>query len=729
MTDNRSYTVWNRLEPLAHDEELTGTLRGELADPLWLLARQRQFGEFAGEDAGSPVSTHVEYYQDPVTRVEVGAETLDYDSTTDAPVETLVEREMVAAEATRADEPDFAPNYAVRAEAGMHFLDRLRRAVDAHPGGGSVPGPDRFDPAYHLGEPEVADAETRRFVDVFDAGDGEARGLDGHAVFDALIDAAPGIDDPETATDWSGLSDPVTLLAADGATGFAVGPFRTAAEGFAEWYADLYAEPTPAEDAWDPDRMEYEARVSAGAGDEETVLAAGEYEGGRLDWYDFETDAGDPIRTEGPDTPKRTLADPPEDSDRPSTELPTKATFRGMPASRLWEMEDANVDLSAIAAAADDLARLFLLEFALIAGDDWFTLPVEAPVGSITRVSELTVTDTFGVTTDPVAPTTERADAEGWDMYTFDLPNHGAPGLFLPPVLGTSLSADPVEDVLFGRDEMANLVFGLERTVESGIGEPLDRTEFRDPSLVVASVNPAPDDLAGRAAADEESVVLRNEGDDALALSEGDLGGWTLRVTAPGESPETFDLGGIEVPAEDAVRIVIGGDAALDTDEVVHMERTAPVLLADATVHVEKPTTEGPGLVAVAPVVRDMLEGLDEYRLATEVEDHWFPYVPTTAADQTHRYELGLLLDADALSETVDRVPEPMGRILDPGACLYEEEVTRSGTRVTRAYQSSAWLDGTTYVWSGREVGPGTGEVSSGLRFDYLESEVPDSEE
>jgi hypothetical protein len=49
-------TVWNRLEGRPRTVEFDAALRAEVRDPLWMLARQWQLGEFRGEDAGSPVS-------------------------------------------------------------------------------------------------------------------------------------------------------------------------------------------------------------------------------------------------------------------------------------------------------------------------------------------------------------------------------------------------------------------------------------------------------------------------------------------------------------------------------------------------------------------------------------------------------------------------------------------------------------------------------------------------
>jgi len=46
---------WNRLEGRPRSDDLTRSVRAEVRDPLWMLARQWQLGEFQGEDNGSPV--------------------------------------------------------------------------------------------------------------------------------------------------------------------------------------------------------------------------------------------------------------------------------------------------------------------------------------------------------------------------------------------------------------------------------------------------------------------------------------------------------------------------------------------------------------------------------------------------------------------------------------------------------------------------------------------------
>src|ERR1700716_2207543 len=93
--------TWARLEALPLTADLQPALEAAIADPLWLLGRQWQFLEFAGEDAGTPIEVRVEgetalvsrYLPGPL-RSDAPARARDYSS--DAlPVEVAVEAEPV----------------------------------------------------------------------------------------------------------------------------------------------------------------------------------------------------------------------------------------------------------------------------------------------------------------------------------------------------------------------------------------------------------------------------------------------------------------------------------------------------------------------------------------------------------------------------------------------------------------------------------------------------------
>ena len=288
-----------------------------------------------------------------------------------------------------------------------------------------------------------------------------------------------------------------------------------------------------------------------------------------------------------------------------------------MPAARFWEFEDAKVDFGSVDAGPTDLARMLLVEFALAYGNDWFVIPIELEVGALYKTRSLVITDTFGVRT-LIKSSSELGEPHSeWRMFQqsylrgSDLVGPAPNTFFLSPSLLTSLESRPIEEVLFLRDEMANLAWGVERLVESPAEGPLNLFE---------------------AYLDQKR---RNVG----------------------EAPE---LPGIE-------------------------------------------------------------QGILRYRLATEIPDYWVPLLPVQT-EKGLRLKRGAVLKTDGSRKTA----HALGRILEPGneLTLFEEEVPREGVRVTRSYQFTRWIDGSSHLWVGRRKGVGRGEGSSGLQFDSLDAKT-----
>src|SRR5260221_2704220 len=67
-----SITSWMRLEPRPRDATMARSLQAQLRDPLWLLTRQWQLGEYAGTDAGSPVQATLGVQTQPLTGYRAG---------------------------------------------------------------------------------------------------------------------------------------------------------------------------------------------------------------------------------------------------------------------------------------------------------------------------------------------------------------------------------------------------------------------------------------------------------------------------------------------------------------------------------------------------------------------------------------------------------------------------------------------------------------------------------
>ena len=90
----------------AHCPDLQDGLQARIHDPLWLLARQWQFGEFQGEDTASPAGAQLVVETAPISRYRpgpaAGPEGVQGYSPLALALETLVEREAV----TRRERPD-----------------------------------------------------------------------------------------------------------------------------------------------------------------------------------------------------------------------------------------------------------------------------------------------------------------------------------------------------------------------------------------------------------------------------------------------------------------------------------------------------------------------------------------------------------------------------------------------------------------------------------------------
>lgn len=111
MPQQPSITSWTRIEPRTRAADMSPGLAAATADPLWLLARQWQVGEFRGEDAGSPVTVRVRAQAAPLARYRpeggpVPGTAVPIDPT--LPLEAVVEREPAPSPTTGAWPPSWA---------------------------------------------------------------------------------------------------------------------------------------------------------------------------------------------------------------------------------------------------------------------------------------------------------------------------------------------------------------------------------------------------------------------------------------------------------------------------------------------------------------------------------------------------------------------------------------------------------------------------------------------
>lgn len=432
--------VWNRLEGRPRATDFDRALRAEVRDALWLLTRQWQLGEFRGEDAGSPVTAMYSVATAPLTRFRPGPHGAPVtDLPADRPVEAVAERRPVPF--VFGTDPI---SYDLRLAIGRRWLKLI---------GASPPlrqFRDSYVERYPIAPPDpTADADTARaahpeVLAYLQAVSG--RRMDGYHLYRHLVDGG---------------------LAADGIG--APGPLRAQLDALGPrlvaWFDGLIDQPADVS-SWDVRRLEYHFSVAAtDPTGGETVLTAPEHTGGELDWHAFSVDPAGPLGGTAPVPPpvNRTV-------------FPAPVRFSGMPLPRWWSIEDGQTNFAAVRPDSTDIIRLIFLEFALVFSNDWYLLPCDLPAGGIAGVQGLAVTDVFGERRW-ITPAGAGADEDWqrWSVYTLDtLGEEPVPAntrLLLPATVPQVATGPALEEVCLIRDEDANLVWGIERTVRLGTGE------------------------------------------------------------------------------------------------------------------------------------------------------------------------------------------------------------------------------------------------------------------
>ena len=458
-----SITFWTRLEPFTRLDDIDVGLEAQVHDPLWMLARQWQSGEFQGEDGGTPVQARLRLERAPLARVHLGPLTNEAVQSgqpyqTEIPLEALVEREPVQIA------PDLRRDLRLAAEAGLYFFNLLERFDASASVRADILNEQTYKLAAAPDDPAAGqDYDGDNYLALM-----SGRVPDGFRLYEALR--------PALRPDQSGVPDLPERPAVAPADRPKV---IKAGLAYLEWFEARYSVPASAFQTWNPERMEYSFAASATSSDGELGLEAPEYLGGTLDWYSFDWNPGLRLGIQ---------PDDPQPVPLTRTVMPAPLRYPGIAADRWWEFEDAQVNLNRIEGDPDELVRLLLVQFALVYSNDWYILPVDTSLGALYRVNSLVVTDAFGERI--LIPHYSTLDQAPRDWRAFAASPSPSPSftaaagvsadewLFLPPVLAGSLHGDPIEEVSFLRDELSNLAWAVEKLVPSLAGGALNRYEL-----------------------------------------------------------------------------------------------------------------------------------------------------------------------------------------------------------------------------------------------------------
>lgn len=446
------------MEVRPRKKDFDNVLRAEIYDPLWMLGRQWQFGEFQGEDTGSATLVKVAMESTVISKLKTGDDPVTPYSD-DVPLETRVEADVIHFD------------YKTKVKTGSQWFRMLRSA-------GILTDNLRNDLITYF-PVEIEDIkETDAANDIVV----KARKLSNQSAVQ-FVDAANGRSMDGTAfyRDLKEKRDETVNRFFAGLTGADLNKVQTAVDKYINWFEKLYYYPQNGKNAsWNPKQLEYQFACSLREESENTVLKADEYYSGSLDWYSFDIAK----KVNDPDLRGKDAGQDETDRlQRTFTVIPVPAQFGGMPAKRWWEFEDSAVDLGNISADEKDLAKILIAEFALVYGNNWFIVPYDVPVGSLSEVKGIIVTDNFGQKTlVEAAGKGDRGDWSRWNMFSLTtLPADPLSAktetdnrIFFPPVLTKVHESEPVEKIKFVRDEMANMVWGVEDRIPDLLGESID---------------------------------------------------------------------------------------------------------------------------------------------------------------------------------------------------------------------------------------------------------------
>lgn len=444
--------VWNRFEGRPRKDNFQRALGAEVRDPYWYLCRQWQVGEFKADDAGSPVEVKIKVKTTQVTKL-CSREDDVFPFESSQPLETRIENQNV----------DYT--LPVRQQIGRYWVKLLKK--QGIPNITSTIPEFKVKFPFEMPERKEENAAIFAHKEVLQHTYAVAgRALDGGRLLDFLQEG-------NKASDATSLTNPAEQEIVN-----------ELGKQLISWYNDLYFQKEDDETFWNPEQLEYQFALSAREGNGEKVLIADQYYRGHLDWHSMDIDPG---RDSLPDL--TTIEDMQGSLLRIT--IPGPIDFNGMPNPRWWQFEEGRMNFTGVDAHTTELGKLAFLEFGLVYSNDWFLIPFDLPVGTIAKVEGMAVTDVFG---DRywVHPAGEGINNswQQWGMYNqnkrgeLQAQAQVDTSIFMAPALGKSLESKPVEHINLIRDEMANMVWGIERIIQlkNGYAKPGDEAaaEYRN---------------------------------------------------------------------------------------------------------------------------------------------------------------------------------------------------------------------------------------------------------
>lgn len=459
-------SLHTRIESRARKNDFSDALSFEVHDPLWMLTRQWQFGKFQGNDCGSAVMTKIKIKKQKLDSIYLNDKKQAFSN--DNPMEYDVEKQ------NRAITPY------IRIESALY----VKRMIE-------LELPKFSDETKEILFKKLQ-SEDNYPLDKFETTDGND--LDklkenqntqlkryyatyGKRLFDGykLFQDSQKFFNIFTDLQNTGMFE---LSRVDYLNNF-LPKLVELVDNYKNWFRKKYQPIENNNNCWNEEKLGYEVKI----GGNTNKYEAEDYHTGKLSWYSFDH-AGTQASSPKGNTEIKYF-----------TYLPTPAHLPGAPNKRLWQFEDATVHIGHQSNNDFSLiANAVVMQYVTMYGNDWMITPLETEVGTILDVEGIIVIDTFGERHFINTPAAENNKGtyftDRWDLFgTVDKNAYATNnfsskrGLLFPPTLPRCEESKPIEEIQFLRDEMANMLWGVETIINDKCDGILQGKDLSDAVL------------------------------------------------------------------------------------------------------------------------------------------------------------------------------------------------------------------------------------------------------
>lgn len=413
-------------------------------DALWILTQQWRVGEFRGEDAGTLIKAKIETRSTRLNRFKSRDGAVEAFNN-DVPLEAKVERLPLLLD------------LGMQLEIGKQWYRILKERGLA----------SQYQ--FYLDQFPIDDGSSSTDVRLkSDINSMTLRGamhgviVNGGALFNHVY-----VSGNTTYSNITNLPTPATTA------------MISAHADFDRWMKNTYDWPEKNTDiSWSDRQLEYQFSLSSPTSNSSTasqdVFRGDQYMSGTVDWYSVDRDSTSGAKLQETGTP---ISNDVIDPSKVRSYLPSPIDFKGMPKGRWWEFEDRNIDIARMMTQRQDLAKMILMEFGLNYSNDWFIIPHEVDNGTVTEALGLVATDVFGkrFLIERVDKNVVAYPQDKWDMFnnsqnlnaTQQQASFGK--LLLVPNLLNRMESEPLEKIVFLRDEMANMSWAIEDIIPNDL--------------------------------------------------------------------------------------------------------------------------------------------------------------------------------------------------------------------------------------------------------------------